>query len=51
MTPAGKVLGTKVVDQSRTAGVYVLLAGGTTDKNTVLFFTDTNKNDLEELTQ
>jgi hypothetical protein len=51
MTPAGKVLGTKVVDQSKTAGVYGLLAGGTTDKNTVLFFTDTNKNDLEELTQ
>ncbi len=51
MTPAGKVLATKVVDQSKTAGVYALLAGGTTDSNTVLFFTDTNKNDLEELTQ
>lgn len=51
MTPAGKVLATKVVDQSKTAGVYALLAGGTTDSDTVLFFTDTNKNDLEELTQ
>jgi len=51
MTPAGKVLATKVVDQSKTAGVYALLASGTTDSNTVLYFTDTNKNDLEELTQ
>ncbi len=51
MTPAGKVLATKVVDQSKTAGVYALLADGATDSDTVLFFTDTNKNDLEELTQ
>ncbi len=45
------MLATKVVDQSKTAGVYALLATGTTDSNTALFFTDTNKNDLEELTQ
>ncbi len=51
MTPGGKVLATKVVDQSKTAGVYALLATGTTDSNTALFFTDTNKNDLEELAQ
>ncbi len=51
LTPGGKVLATKVVDQSKTAGVYALLATGTSDSNTALFFTDTNKNDLEELTQ
>ena len=51
LTPAGKVLATKVVDQSKKAGVYALLATGTKDSNTALFFTDTNKNDLEELTQ
>jgi len=51
LTPAGKVLATKVVDQSKTAAVFGLLATGTSDNNTALFFTDTSKNDLEELTQ
>jgi hypothetical protein len=49
LTPAGKVLATKVVDKSQTAAVFGLAASGTSDKDTVLLFTDTNKNDLEEL--
>ncbi len=49
LTPAGKVLDTKVVDKSQTAGVFALAASGTDDSNTVLFYTDTNTNDLYEL--
>jgi hypothetical protein len=49
LTPAGKVLDTKVVDKSSTAGVFGLAATGTNDSNTVVFYTDTNSNDLYEL--
>ena len=49
LTPEGKVLDTKVVDQSSTQGVFGLAARGTTDSNTVLFFTDTNSNTVQEL--
>jgi hypothetical protein len=51
LTPAGKVLDTAVVDSSATPGVYGLAASGTNDSNTVLFFTDTNSNNLQELEQ
>jgi hypothetical protein len=51
LTPAGKVLDTKVVDTSKTAGVFGLVATGTNDSNTALFFTDTNTNNLQELEQ
>ncbi|HEX4012346.1 MAG TPA: hypothetical protein VHX17_00495 [Candidatus Cybelea sp.] len=50
-TPAGKVLDTKVVDTSSTQGVYGLVARGTTDANTVIFFTDSNNNTVQELTR
>ncbi|MFZ0032068.1 MAG: hypothetical protein WAK84_09360 [Candidatus Cybelea sp.] len=49
LTPTGQVLDTKVVDQSSTQGVFGLAAGGTNDSNTVLFFTDTNSNTVQEL--
>jgi hypothetical protein len=48
LTPAGKVLDTKVVDTSSTQGVFGLAAGGTA-ASPVLYFTDTNDNDVHEL--
>lgn len=50
-TPTGQVLDTKVVDTSKTQGVFSLLAIGTNDGNTALFYTDTNDNSLHELEQ
>jgi hypothetical protein len=49
LTPAGKILDTKVVDKSKNQGVFGLVAGGTSDSNTVLFYTDTNDNSVHEL--
>ncbi|MGC2649578.1 MAG: hypothetical protein WA304_02120 [Candidatus Cybelea sp.] len=51
MTPKGQVLDTKVVDKSKTSGIFGLAATGTKDSNTVLFYTDTNTNTLHELEQ
>lgn len=51
MTPAGKVLATKTVDPSKTAHVFGLLAAGTGDRDTVLYYTDTGSNTLHELKQ
>ncbi|HMF27576.1 MAG TPA: hypothetical protein VKE42_02325 [Candidatus Cybelea sp.] len=47
----GKVLATKVVDKSKTQGVFALHAIGTKDTNTALYYTDTNDNNLHELEQ
>jgi len=49
LTPAGKVLDKKVIDTSKPAGVFGLLAKGSTDSNTVLYYTDTNDNSVHEL--
>jgi hypothetical protein len=49
LTPQGQVLDTKVVDGSSTQGVFGLAATGTSDSNTVLYFTDTNSNAVQEL--
>jgi hypothetical protein len=49
LTPAGKILDTKVVDTSSTQGVFGLVAAGTSDSNTVLYYTDTNDNSVHEL--
>jgi hypothetical protein len=49
LTPGGQVLDTEVVDSSSTQGVFGLVARGTTDANTVLFYTDTNSNTVQEL--
>ena len=51
LTPTGKVLDTKVVDKSKTAGIFGLAATGSNDTNTALFFTDANSNNLQELEQ
>lgn len=51
LTPAGKVLATKKIDASKTAHVFGLLAAGTSDSNTVLYYTDTATNTLQELEQ
>lgn len=51
LTPDGQVLDTEVVDSSSTQGVFGLAAGGTNDNNTVLFYTDTNSNTVQELTR
>jgi len=51
LTPNGKVLATKTIDTSKTAHVFGLLATGTSDSDTVLFYTDTETNTLQELKQ
>ena len=51
LTPAGQVLDKKVVDTSKTAGIFALQATGKSDTDTVLFYTDRNTNTLHELEQ
>ncbi len=51
LTPTGKILDTKTIDTSSTAHIFGLLATGTTDSNTALFYTDTETNTLQELEQ
>jgi hypothetical protein len=49
LTPTGKVLATKTIDKNATAEIFGLLATGTDDSDTVLFYTDTKTNTLQEL--
>jgi hypothetical protein len=51
LTPAGQILDTKKLDKNKTAEVFGLLATGTTDSNTALYYTDTATNTLQELEQ
>ena len=51
LTPDGKVLATKTIDSSGTAHVFGILATGTSDSDTALFYTDTGTNTLHELEQ
>jgi LysM repeat protein len=51
LTPTGQVLDTKVVDKSKTPGIFGLAAIGKSDSTTALFYTDTNTNTLHELEQ
>jgi hypothetical protein len=51
LTPTGKVLATKTIDTNKSADIFGLLAEGTDDSNTVLFYTDTSTNTLQELEQ
>jgi hypothetical protein len=51
LTPTGKVLATKTIDTNKSADIFGLLAEGTDDSNTVLFYTDTATNTLQELEQ
>jgi hypothetical protein len=49
LTPTGQVLDTKSLDTNPTADVFGLVATGTTDSDTALFYTDTKTNTLQEL--
>jgi hypothetical protein len=49
LTPTGQILDTEVVDASKTQGIFGLAAAGTNDGNTVVFYTDTNTNTVQEL--
>jgi hypothetical protein len=51
MTPKGQVLDRKIVDKSKTPGIYGVAAIGKTDSTTSLFYTDINTNTLHELEQ
>jgi hypothetical protein len=51
LTPTGKILDTKTIDTSATAHIFGLLATGTGDSDTALFYTDTKTNTLQELEQ
>lgn len=49
LTPTGKVLATKTIDKSATGHIFGLVATGTDDSDTALFYTDTKTNTLQEL--
>ena len=49
LTPTGKILDTKTIDTNKSADIFGLLAEGTDDSDTVLFYTDTATNTLQEL--
>jgi hypothetical protein len=51
LTPTGKVLDTKVIDKSTNGHIFGLLATGTSDSDTALFYTDIETNTLQELKQ
>ena len=51
MTPSGTILATKKIDSSSTAHIFGLLATGKTDSDTVIYYTDTGTNTLQELQQ
>ncbi len=51
LTPTGKVLATKTIDTNKSADIFGLLAEGTDDSTTVLFYPDTSTNTLQELEQ
>ncbi len=51
MTPTGQVLDTKVVDTKASAGIFGLVAAGTNDANTTLYYTDANTNTVQLLTK
>lgn len=51
ISAAGKVLATKTVDTSSTPHIFGLQASGTDDSDTVLYYTDTATNTLQELEQ
>jgi hypothetical protein len=51
ISAAGKLLATKFIDKSSVAHVFAMHAAGTSDANTVLFYTDTKDNSVHELEQ
>ncbi len=51
LMPSGKVLATRVVDKSKTPGIWGLFAIGKGDGSTAIYYTDTNGNELHKLEQ
>jgi hypothetical protein len=49
LTPKGVVLDVRTIDTSPTAHIFGLLAAGTSDSNTVVYYTDTGTNTLHRL--
>jgi hypothetical protein len=49
LTPKGQVLDTKIVDSAAAPAIFGLAASGTNDSNTVVYYTDTNDNNVHEL--
>jgi hypothetical protein len=49
LTPTGQILDTKVVDSGPAPAIFGLAASGSSDSNTVVFYTDTNDNTVHEL--
>ncbi len=49
ISAAGKVLATKTLNSDKTPEIFGLLAAGTSDKNTTLFYTDSAHHDVHEL--
>ncbi len=51
LTPSGKVLDVKTIDTNKSAEIFGLVATGTDDSDTALFYTNTKTNTLQELEQ
>jgi hypothetical protein len=49
ITPAGKLLATRNVDKGAAGALFGIVAGGTTDSDTKIYFNDDNDNDLQVL--
>ena len=49
LTPTGQVLDTEVIDTGATPAIFGLASSGTSDKTTVIYYTDTNDNSVHEL--
>jgi hypothetical protein len=49
ITPAGKLLATRNVDKGAAGALFGIVASGTTDSDTKIYFNDDNDNDLQVL--
>lgn len=49
MTPKGQVLDKELVDSGAAPAIFGLASSGSKDSNTVIFYTDTNDNNVHEL--
>ncbi|MBV8530013.1 MAG: hypothetical protein JO104_01745, partial [Candidatus Eremiobacteraeota bacterium] len=49
LTPGGRILDKKIVDRDKMPGIFGLAASGTSDTDTTLYFTDTNRSQLRRL--
>jgi hypothetical protein len=49
MTPSGQVLDTRNVDKGASGALFGIVATGTDDSNTKIYFNDDNDNNLQAL--